>query len=267
MIACEKVQNHSYTLIAELPGGLASREQLSRLYHRYRTAACYAQDKDVLEVGCGAGQGLGYLARRARSVVGGDYTDANLRHAQRYYNGRARLVRLDAHRLPFPDGSFDLVVLFEAIYYLGHPEDFLQESRRVLRDGGMLLVSTVNRDWVDFSPSLFSTRYFSAPDLAASLRRHFEVQLHGAYPVPAGSTRENALSMLKRIAVALGLMPRTMKSKEIFKRLFLGKLAPIPAEVWDDMAEYVQPAPIPAEVPDRRHKILYAIARVCRGPN
>src|SRR5574340_14430 len=127
-----------YSDVTELPGGRASREQLSRLRHRYRTAAPYCVGKDVLEVGCGAGQGLGYLAKQARRMVGGDYTHANLRRAREYYGEHARLVRLDAHELPFPDASFDVLLLFEAIYYLRTPDEFLAESRRVLRNRGVL---------------------------------------------------------------------------------------------------------------------------------
>jgi SAM-dependent methyltransferase len=226
-----------YSIVTELPGGRASREQISRLYHRYRTAGAYAWGKDVLEAGCGAGQGLGYLARRARRLIGGDYTDANLRHARRHYNGTARLVRFDAHRLPFPDARFDLVVLFEAI-------------------------STVNCDWADFNPSPFSVRYFSAPELAASLRRlNFEAELYGAYPVANETARAKAVSALKRSAMTMGLMPRTMKGKEIFKRVFFGRLEPLAAEIEDGMAEYVPLEPISAEAPDSRHKILYAVGR------
>lgn len=251
-----------YSIVTELPGGRASREQISRLYHRYRTAAAYAWGKDVLEVGCGAGQGMGYLARRARRLIGGDYTDANLRHARRHYHGKARLVRFDAHHLPFPGASFDLVVLFEALYYLARPEDFLAESRRVLRNGGTLLVSTVNCDWADFNPSPFSVRYFSAPDLAACLRRgKFEAELYGAYPVANETARAKAVSALKRSAMTMGLMPRTMKGKEIFKRVFFGRLEPLAAEIEDGMAEYVPLEPISADAPDSRHKILYAVAR------
>jgi 2-polyprenyl-3-methyl-5-hydroxy-6-metoxy-1,4-benzoquinol methylase len=62
-----------YCTVTELPGSNATKEQLARLYHRYHFAAGFCEGKDVLEVACGAGQGLGYLARKAKSVVGGDY--------------------------------------------------------------------------------------------------------------------------------------------------------------------------------------------------
>lgn len=251
-----------YTIVTELPGGRASREQISRLYHRYRTAVPFARGREVLEVGCGAGQGLGYLAREARRVVGGDCTEASLLEARRHYNGRASLVRLDAQHLPFPDASFDLVALFEAVYYLSRPEQFFGEARRVLRDGGTLLVSTVNCQWVDFNPSALSVHYLSAPELARSLRRQdFDVKLYGAYRAALETAREKAVSALKRSAVALGLMPRSMKGKEFFKRIFFGRLEPLPVEIEDGLAEYLPPEPVAADETDTRHKILYAVAR------
>jgi len=57
-----------YTTVTEMPGLKASREQLAMLYTRYAFAAKFCDGKDVLEVGCGAGQGLGYLATKARKV-------------------------------------------------------------------------------------------------------------------------------------------------------------------------------------------------------
>src|SRR2546427_9416346 len=107
-----------YTSVAETPTLKASREQVSMLYTRYHFAADHCLGKVVLEVACGAGQGLGYLAKKAKLVVGGDYTENLLRVAQRSYNRRVPLLHLDAHALPFRDSSFDVVLLYEAIYYL-----------------------------------------------------------------------------------------------------------------------------------------------------
>ena len=89
-----------YTSVTELPGSRATREQHARLYHRYQTAGQYIAGKRVLEVACGAGLGLGYLARRANAVIGGDYTESLLRTAQSHYQKRILLVLFDAHHLP-----------------------------------------------------------------------------------------------------------------------------------------------------------------------
>ena len=44
--------------VTEIDGQLISQEQLMRTCHRYHWAAQYCEGKDVLEVACGAGQGL-----------------------------------------------------------------------------------------------------------------------------------------------------------------------------------------------------------------
>lgn len=79
-----------FSAVTEQPGSGATGEQLARMYQRYRTVADRSSGKRVLEVGCGAGQGLGYVARQARSVVGGDYTANLLGMAQAQYAGRIR---------------------------------------------------------------------------------------------------------------------------------------------------------------------------------
>ena len=249
-----------YTSVTELPGQRGSHEQLARLYHRYRFALQYSAGKDVLEVGCGAGPGLGYLANLARRVVGGDFTFANLQRAQEYYKEKIPLVRLDAQSLPFTDGSFDVVLLFEAIYYLRFPERFIEESRRVLRKSGILLICTVNREWTDFNPSAFSMSYLSASELAASLRQHgFDVEMFGAFLASTEKVKEKLVSVLKRSATRSGLIPRNMKNKELLKRLFFGRLEALPPEVSEGIAPYTPPLPISSEIPQSEYKIIYAV--------
>ena len=252
-----------YTSVTELPGSQATREQQARLYHRYHTAGRYAAGKRVLEVACGAGLGLGYLARTAKSVIGGDYTENLLRMAQSHYRGRVPLVRLDAHHLPFRDRAFDLVILFEAIYYLSQAEQFIAESRRVLSDEGTLLIGTVNKDWSEFTPSALSTRYFSVPELRDVLNRQgFSLpEFFGAFPTTVTSPKQKIVSLIRRMAAALNLVPKTLGGRELLKRLFYGSLTPLQPEVEDGMAELYSLIPIPNEAPNAQYKILYAVAR------
>ncbi len=253
-----------YATVTELPGGRASAEQLARLYHRYWMAARYSEGKEILEVGCGAGQGLGYLEKRAKRVIGGDYSETPLRFARDYWRGSVPLVRLDAHRLPFAEKSFDLLILYEAIYYLTSPEEFLLESRRLLRKGGLLILCTANKDWRDFNPSPFSVRYYSVPELVAMLRAaHFAPEAFGAFPASTGSVKDRVISLLKRTAVALHLMPKTMKGKEVLKRIFFGRLSAIPPEVEEGMAEIRPPDPISCGAPDFDHKVIYLVGHAC----
>ncbi len=251
-----------YSTVTEATGYRVTRDQLSRLHHRYCFAAQYCHEKDVLEVACGSGQGLGYLARKARRVVGGDYTAALVEAARRHYGGRVPVQRLDAHRLPFEPASFDVVILYEALYYLERPELFLQECRRVLRDRGVLLLCTVNREWSDFNPSPYSARYFSARELRDLLGEHaFEAEFFKAFPVSPDGMRDRVVSSVKRAAVRLGLMPKTMRGKEFLKRLVFGRLEPLPPEVTDEMGPYSPPVPLTLDEYDPQFKVLYAVAR------
>ena len=92
---------------------------------RYGGAATFCGGKRVLEVGCGPGAGLGRLAQTARIVVGSDRTEMLLAQAKHTYQNAVPLVRLDALDLPFVTFSFDVIVLFEAIYYLPDVDRFL----------------------------------------------------------------------------------------------------------------------------------------------
>ena len=251
-----------YSTVTEAAGNRVSQEALAMLYARYAFAAALCQEKSVLEVACGSGQGLGLLAAKARRLVGGDYTEGLLRLARNYYDGRVPLVKLDAHKLPFLDRSFDVVILYEAIYYLARPYQFLSECNRILHQKGVLLICTVNREWSDFNPSPFSTSYFSARELNQLLADNgYQVELYGAFPVSTVTARDMIVSLIKRMAIKLHLVPKTMKGKEVLKRLFFGKLAPIPPEITEGMAELCPLVALNGESNSSNYKVLYAVGR------
>lgn len=251
-----------YTTVTEATGTLITRESLSMMYTRYRYAADLIAGKDVLEVGCGSGQGLGYLARSATRVVGGDCTRALLREAAASYGCRIPLVELDAQALPFRNMSFDVVLLYEAIYYLRWPDRFLQECRRLLRPGGAVILSSVNPEWSDFNPSPYSVRYFTATELRDLLEgQRFTVGLSGAFWQGRRSLRDAMISPLKRLAVYLRLIPRTMTGKAWLKRFLLGPLRPVPRQIEDGLAAFDAPVPLATGV-DVRFRVLFAVGRV-----
>lgn len=241
-----------------------THEQLERMYTRYRFASEFCVGKDVLEVACGTGQGLGYLARQARSVTAGDLDERMVSHARDHYKDSIEVRQFDAHNLPFGDGSFDVVILYEAIYYLAHPEGFIEEACRVLRDGGILIIGTVNKDWPGFNPSPYSNRYFSANELYALLKRKsFEVKLFADCPANTDGFKGRLIGAIKKTAVRLHLIPKTMKGKEKLKRLFFGKLIPLPPEITDDLGvAYSPPVSISHDSPNIPYKVLFAVGHI-----
>ncbi|MBM3298929.1 MAG: class I SAM-dependent methyltransferase [Deltaproteobacteria bacterium] len=256
-----------FSTITELPGSKATREQLQRAVNRYGFAAELCRGKDVLELACGAGLGLGMLKKHARSLCAGDIDDSILDYARKTYGTSIDLRCIDAQNLPFEDDSFDVVILFEAIYYLPQPERFVQEARRVLRNGGVAIVCNPNKDLPDFNPSPFSYRYFNAPEFRELFEPlGFEVNCYVDWPIDTDSLKARLFSFIKRWAVALNLMPKTMKGKEPLKRLVFGKLVEMPSRI-DQANVQAQPlSPVSLDRPDTSHEYVFCVARV-RGKN
>lgn len=98
-----------------------------------------------LDVGCGAGPELGWLAHRVGpegSVVGLDRSQQLLdAAAARHDDAAITLVRGDAMALPFAAGRFDAVRADRTLQHLEDPVTALREVARVTRPGGRVVVS------------------------------------------------------------------------------------------------------------------------------
>ncbi|TFV60349.1 class I SAM-dependent methyltransferase [Mycobacterium sp. PS03-16] len=138
----------------------------------YARLADRCTGRDVLEAGCGEGYGADLIADVAHRVIALDYDEATVAHV------RARYPRIDVRHanlaaLPLPDASVDVVVNFQVIEHLWDQPQFVAECLRVLRPGGLLLMSTPNR--ITFSPGLdtpvnpFHTRELNAAELTELL--------------------------------------------------------------------------------------------------
>ena len=252
-----------FTTVTEVTGYKVTKEQIERMYTRYRFASEFCKDREVLEVACGSGQGLGYLVNGAKRIVGGDIDKKLLEIAGRHYKGRDKIQieLIDAQRLPFEHNSFDMVVLYEAIYYLESPEKFISEAYRVLRKDGVLLICTANKDWPGFNPSPYSYTYFSAPELFSLLKNKgfLNIKLYADCPADNDTAKGKIISFIKRTAVALHFIPKTMKGKEFLKRIFFGSLVPLPPEIYEGMSRYSAPVTIPWDCPNHGYKVLYAV--------
>lgn len=97
--------------------------------------------KRVLDVGCGEGYFLRRLVdKKGVALKGVDISDANLSFARRLVP-KAGFLNADARRLPFDDSSFDCVTCLEVLDHFTDSDAILGEARRVLEDGGTLILS------------------------------------------------------------------------------------------------------------------------------
>jgi ubiquinone/menaquinone biosynthesis C-methylase UbiE len=96
----------------------------------------------LLDVGCGPGEWHGRLMERGALITGVDLSDGMLREAAAAATGSPpRLVQGDAHRLPFRHNTFDRLFCSGVMYHLADHALALQEMRRVLRPGGLAIVT------------------------------------------------------------------------------------------------------------------------------
>jgi SAM-dependent methyltransferase len=107
----------------------------------------------VLDVATGTGRLPRALLRQPAfdgRVIGLDLSRRMLREAVRrtaQFSDRLTFIRQDARRLPFDDDTFDSVTCLEALEFTPSPQEVVAELVRVLRPGGVLLVTNrVGRD-------------------------------------------------------------------------------------------------------------------------
>ena len=118
--------------------------------HRYYAATKLVKDKDVLDLASGEGFGSAILAVHANSVAGVDIDEESIRWAAEKYTKsfpRLSFSQGSAAAIPFANHSFDVVISFETIEHLNiaAQEQFMQEIKRVLRNGGLLIMSTPDK--------------------------------------------------------------------------------------------------------------------------
>lgn len=249
--------------LTETTGVPLSTEGASMMYTRYAVAADLVAGKRVLELGCGSGQGFGLLAARAARMIGGDFSLALLRQGRAHYGDRMGLVRLSADALPFRNAAFDVVLCFEASYYVPDMSRAFRDIARVLTPDGTVMFVNANPERPDFIRSPHSVRYHSADEFRRALTAlGFHATVEGAFPIdppdPGAFARIRRLSVvaLRRALEGLRLVPRTLRGRARLKRLVYGQMLEVPEELPPGFAPVADRVPVPPG-PVRDLKVIY----------
>jgi ubiquinone/menaquinone biosynthesis C-methylase UbiE len=159
-----------------VPGEAEGDIELEHL-HRYSLACALAKGKRILDVASGEGYGSAMLAAHAAEVIGVDISEEAIRHASGKYTApNLRFVHGSCSALPLPDAAVDMVVSFETIEHHDQHEAMMQEIKRVLRPGGLLVISCPDKLEYSDKPGYvneFHVKELYRGEFQELLARHF----------------------------------------------------------------------------------------------
>jgi GT2 family glycosyltransferase/SAM-dependent methyltransferase len=159
--------------------------------HRYLFALQFCAGKTVLDIACGEGYGSKLLTSVAASVVGIDIDEASVARAVLAYGSDSmRFLAGRADAIPLPDASIDVAVSFETVEHMAEQAAFIGELARVLRPGGVLVMSSPDRfvyDRVNDGPNEFHIKELSTREFKDLLAGHFSQIALGFQKIAIGS--------------------------------------------------------------------------------
>lgn len=208
------------------------------------------EGKTVLDVGCGAaGKSLYYLKMGADRVTGVDIVETYEREAMklaaklgytRYFN----FVCASADELPYPDSSFDTIIMNDAMEHVSDPEAVLRELRRVVKPNGHIFINfppyyhpfgahlsdAINMPWVHcfFSEASCIEAYrelvADKPDAKERINFRITTDVNGHDHITY--INKMTVSRFRRMLKELDIQPQYYR--EVPLRKFLTPLAKIP---------------------------------------
>jgi O-antigen biosynthesis protein len=152
--------------------------------HRYALSLAVARDKSVLDIACGEGYGTALLAQVAKSAIGVDIDASTIKHArQSYYYQNIKFLVGSCESIPLPNESVEVVTSFETIEHHDKHEEMMLEIKRVLKPGGLLVISSPNRFIYSDEPNFVNSYHVKElyyDELIELLSRHFKhISCHG----------------------------------------------------------------------------------------
>jgi len=195
--------------------------EFSRLFqqdwHAEMISHAPQDSRAVLDLGCGTGFFLAELSQKLPGAVGLDISHDMLLVSEQYVPG-ARLVTGDAEKLPFQDGSFDVVFCKGSLHHTRDHVGFLENCRRTLRRGGVLVMSEPCNDnpFIRFSRAVL---YRKSP--------HFDVG-------DEGFTKKRIVDLCRRAGFQVEVVKKYGFLAYVFAGFpdHLGVLKHVPGNAW-----------------------------------
>ncbi len=140
---------------------------------RYEAAMQLVSGLNVLDIASGTGYGSALLSKSAKTVVGVDISKQAISYSKKNYASKKVTFAVGSCTdIPLADGSVDAVVSFETIEHIADYQKFMSEIKRVLRDDGLLILSTPN-DSEFPETNEYHEHEFTQTELMQLLKKHF----------------------------------------------------------------------------------------------
>ncbi|TAL60591.1 MAG: bifunctional 2-polyprenyl-6-hydroxyphenol methylase/3-demethylubiquinol 3-O-methyltransferase UbiG [Legionella sp.] len=173
-------------------GPLKTLHDINPARMQFITQHTTLEDKQVLDVGCGGGILSEAMAKAGAQVVGLDAEVEAINTAQAHAS--ASKVNVDYICSPIEDydhAPFDVITCMEMLEHVPKPELVLEHCMRLLKPGGLLLVSTINRSLIAYGTVILAAEYilrilprqthdfdkFITPSELATMGRQLDLEL------------------------------------------------------------------------------------------
>lgn len=149
----------------------------------YEFAVKFCNKKIVLDVGCGQGWGTNLISKCAKKITGVDIDEEAIEFASNKFKKnnlkfvKQNLLEVSGNKL----GEVDVVLCFQVIEHLEKPEEMLLKIKQIIKNKGILILSTPNK-LSEHIPSPYHIKEYSNKELNGLLGKYFsKTRILGLY--------------------------------------------------------------------------------------
>lgn len=189
----------------------------------------------LLDVGCGTGHQVKKYNDRGFISTGCDESTEMLRVARKVNSDHLRIQRSSVEALPYKSDSIDVVICIEVMRYLPNPEKALAEIHRVLRPGGLSLVTFAQKYSTTLYPLVNRLTYRAKRGSFSKLRQYF-----------------HTTSQLETLYGGLGFQDVDVHARFfgpfIYLALFKRQWGSLALRAWDRVDDHIARLPVVADL-------------------